>query len=81
MPYREKDTSKMPTSKCNICKKKKNNNIKFLIHFFFRLNTDFENSSIKTCFSLSSLHPSTVNVEDGQQAAQRPYHSLTKKIK
>ncbi|KAL5235452.1 hypothetical protein ACI65C_002862 [Semiaphis heraclei] len=55
MPYREKDTGKMPTN--------------------------FENSSIKTCFSLSSLHPSTVNVEDGQQAAQRPYNSLTKKLK
>uniref|UniRef100_A0A2S2PDK6 Uncharacterized protein n=1 Tax=Schizaphis graminum TaxID=13262 RepID=A0A2S2PDK6_SCHGA len=55
MPYREKNTGKMPTN--------------------------FENSSIKTCFSLSSLHPSTVNVEDGQQAAQRPYNSLTKKIK
>ncbi|VVC42008.1 KASH domain [Cinara cedri] len=55
MPYREKDSSKMPTK--------------------------FECSSIKTCFSLSSLHPSTVNVEGGQQAAQRPYNSLTKKIK
>ncbi|XP_060851146.1 uncharacterized protein LOC132929656 isoform X2 [Rhopalosiphum padi] len=55
MPYREKNTGKMPTN--------------------------FENSSIKTCFSLSSLHPSTANVEDGQQAAQRPYNSLTKKIK
>ncbi|XP_050425411.1 uncharacterized protein LOC126836230 isoform X2 [Adelges cooleyi] len=46
-----------------------------------KMPANFENSSIKTCFSLSSLHPSTTNVEIGQQVKQRPYNSLTKKIK
>ncbi|XP_050521974.1 uncharacterized protein LOC126894769 isoform X2 [Daktulosphaira vitifoliae] len=46
-----------------------------------KMPMNFENSSIKTCFSLSSLHPSTAHVEAGQQVNQRAYNSLTKKNK
>lgn len=94
MPYRKKDTSKMPTSECIIqyanhfkCTVHDGRVIFLICHFInpfvciYILILDFENSSIKTCFSLSSLHPSTANVESRQQAAQRPYNSLTKKIK
>lgn len=83
MPYREKDTNKMPTSMYKTCIIKINLIMDYILLIFniWHYNIDFENSSIKTCFSLSALHPSTVNVEDGQQAPQRPYNSLTKKIK